>query len=203
MCGASALAAESATTTTTTTPMTTTTTTTEAESTSPFYLHADVGPAFMQDLSVKGDGHTAMNLGARGDIAFGYRICPDFALELEAGAIWNEPKGGGGDLYQMPLLLNGIWNIQTHSPVQPYIGIGVGGVATHIVVSDVGTDTDYRFGCQGSVGVKYAMCPRTELDLSYKFFTSPFEHEWTINGTTVKFNGLMTHAVLVSFIYKF
>jgi opacity protein-like surface antigen len=169
---------------------------------SPFYLHSDIGATYMQNL--KGPGGFAglsMNAGARGDIALGYSINECFAAEFETGAIWNSSEGNLIDIYQIPILLNGIWNIHTHSAWTPYIGAGVGGVATHFV-DRLGSDTDFTFAYQGMVGIKYAMCPRSELDLSYKFLGS-LDHEFSVGPFTDKFDGFMTHAVLLSFIVKF
>src|SRR5262245_40299375 len=89
VCGTRALAAEQA-------------TKFEERPSSPFYLHSDVGPTYMQDLKFQGGGSQRMKAGVRGDIAFGYNINECFAAELETGAIWNRTEGSAIDFYQIP-----------------------------------------------------------------------------------------------------
>jgi opacity protein-like surface antigen len=157
----------------------------------------------MNDLKPKGGGGSAsFNTGARADVGLGYNINECFAVELETGVLWNEPKGGGGDLYQIPLLVNGIWNIQTHSAFTPYLGGGVGGAALKLDITDFGSDTAFTFAYQAIAGVKYALSEKLQLDLAYRFFGT-LEPEWTINSTTQKFDPLFNQSVVASVTFKF
>ena len=195
------------------------------------YLHADVGAAFVQDLTLRsstGSHHSSatakFDTAIRGDMAIGYNINDVWAVELESGVIWdsldNKPLRGGfsfpgsGDdeLYQIPILLNAIYKFPLKNSWTPYLGLGAGGVVSTLktlVLGDALTsarrlsDTDFTFAYQASAGVKYKISSHMEVDLGYKFFGT-LDHTWNGgDGFTVKSDEIFTHAVLASFTWRF
>lgn len=181
-----------------------------------FYVHADAGGVFMQDLtfharfgSQSGSFGTHFNPGARGDIAVGYNLTDSLAVEIETGALWNR-DGSSVDMYQIPLLENLVYRVHLKNGWTPYIGAGAGadfGIFNLPVIQPNGTlgtttSDDVTFGYQAKAGISYAISPRADLDLGYEFLGS-FEHHWDIGAIQYTTDKIYTHAVLLSFRWKF
>jgi opacity protein-like surface antigen len=193
-----------------------------------FYLHTDVGPAFVANGpthfvafsgsgATPGRGHFRTDDGIRGDLALGYHLTKSFALETEAGAIFNPGPGDRDTFYQIPVMLNIVYNIRLNDSWHAYLGAGAGGVismahsehmkaAFHSPI--VWDDSDWSPGYQAEAGIKYAFSRHIEIDLGYKFLgvdeynyrfgPVPFE-----NSELVRVNDLFTHSAQLSLTWKF
>ena len=177
------------------------------------YIHADVGPAFAQNttLTSGGSGTQTFKTGVRGDIAFGYDFNDHWAAELETGTIWNQADTIGGfsvsprtiDFYQFPMLVNGLYKVHWNNKWTAYGGGGAGGVATHVEATlPTFRDTDFTFAFQGEAGIAYSLSSHIDLDLGYKFLGS-LDHSFTYKGSTTTTDPFYTHAILLSFSWKF
>ena len=158
--------------------------------------------------------------GVRVDLSVGYNLTENWAVELESGFSYNELSQFGDftdpgyHLYQVPVLLNGIYKYSFNDKWQGYGGVGLGGVASILDLSSGGwgsDNTDYQFGYQAELGVKYHISANWECDLGYKFLGTT-DHEWTVNnGHPNSLNyrykdhldATMSHTILLSLTYKF
>src|SRR5437879_2082361 len=116
------------------------------------YLNLDAGAAWLQDV-----GTLSFDTGLRADAAFGYMATEALALEVEGGVVWNQAKGVGGDVYQIPVMLNGVWNIPVNTSWSGYIGAGAGGIWTDVETTSSGSSDDFVFGYQAMAGLKYKL----------------------------------------------
>jgi opacity protein-like surface antigen len=153
--------------------------------------------------------------GARVDFAFGHHLSDSVALEIEGGVAFNStdkmkvtvdtasgPVTGESkldlDFYQVPLLLNLVYNFPLQSNFKPYIGVGAGGIYTDIVPRHGDGEDNFTFAYQGMAGVNYAVSDSFSIGVGYKFLGTldqKFED--------VKTDMMMTHAVLLNFVFKF
>ena len=187
------------------------------------YVSGDVGAAWQQNVNAQGgNGTVNFDTGVRGDVTFGYNFCENFAAELETGVIANSINsiagntlssfGASADLYEIPILVNGIYRLPLKGGWTPYVGAGVGGAATYFTAKNVplfgfGSNssyksTDFTFAYQAEVGLKYAVGKNIDLGIAYKF-TGTTDHNWSDNGVTFKTDGTMAHAILATFTWKF
>ena len=193
------------------------------------YLDVAAGPAFLQNPTVQSSPYTGgqmdFDTGVRGDITLGYNICRSFAVELDAGVIWSSVNSITGnslstasasaDLYQVPLMVNAIYNVPLKGKLKPYIGAGIGvaigifdstGVpGLYFPVAGGSKDfnaTDTVFAYQVEVGLKYLLGKHAELGLAYKFFGTT-GYTWNANNSPLKVDGIITHAVTASFDWRF
>ena len=180
-----------------------------------FYLNADAGVSIIQDLNIKGGNSIELNPGARFDGAFGWQFSEPLAVEFETGITLNSVDriggvavssyGGSADIYQIPMLVNVVYTPPIQGKFKPFIGAGGGGIAT---VADLQTplgnvnDTDFTFGYQAFAGVRRTLSRRAEIGLVYKFMGS-LDHSWSSGGVTLKTDAMFTHALLLSFSWKF
>jgi len=180
-----------------------------------YYLNVDAGASLVQDLNIKGGNTIQLNPGGRIDGAFGWQFFKSLAAEFETGFTLNSVDkigdvsvssyGGSADIYQIPLLVNLVYTPSIHGKIKPYIGAGVGGIAT---VADMQTplgnvnDTDFTFGYQGFAGARWELSPCADIGLAYKFMGS-LDHSWSSRGVTLKTDPMFTHAFLLSFRWKF
>ena len=186
------------------------------------YVNVDAGPSFLHDVKIKdaGGARAKFDVGLRSDISVGYRFSESCAGEIETGLIWNSVRrigttvppptpGGGGyaayqrgdaDLYQIPLLANALYFVRCPklSALQPYVGVGVGGIATvldsEFPAGDV-NDTDFTFAYQAFTGVKYACTDRISIGAAYKFLGT-LDHHWEGSGLDVRTRSIFTHAIV-------
>lgn len=195
------------------------------------YLNADLGVSFIQDVTIKNSlgAKATFDPGVAAIFCLGYHLNDSWAAEFETGVMWNSidkvtalsvsSLNAGGDLYQIPFKLNLIYNVPTKNSWTPYFGVGAGCMASilHGNARDVSpapviaspnfgsgefNDTDFTFAYQAIAGLKYKISERAQVDLGYKFFGT-LDHSWSDNGVTFKTEGIYTHAVLLSFTWKF
>jgi len=180
-----------------------------------YYLNIDAGVSLVQNLNIKGGNTIELNPGARFGGAFGWQFSQPLAAEFETGLTLNSVDkiggvavssyGGRADIYQIPMLVNLVYTLPVQGKIKPYIGVGGGGIAT---VADMQTplggidDTDFTFGYQGFVGVKWALSERADVGLGYKFLAS-LDHSWSSRGVTLKTDAAFTHSLMLSFCWKF
>jgi len=148
------------------------------------YMSLDVGVALQSDIEVKQVGGSSLSgvdlqfdTGLRFDIASGYHFTERFAAELSVGYVFNSvdavtgaaPAGFGvdADLFQLPVMVNLLYKVQSELPIEPFLGGGAGGVLSVFSNSNA-TREEFSFGYQGFVGLKYRMTPRTEFTAVYK-----------------------------------
>lgn len=189
-----------------------------------YYVDFKVGPAFVQNDSIQtsqfgNHGNIHFDTGVRADVGFGYHLCRDFAVELQTGVSRNTVDsmagnllsdfGSSADFYQIPVLVNGIYQFPLHGKFKPYIGAGVGGEAGFFHQTNVpGTtgrdfnDQDLVFAYQGVVGFKYILGEHLDLGLAYEFLGTA-DHQWSDLGVNLKTDGTMTHAVLATLSWQF
>lgn len=87
---------------------------------------------------------------------------------------------GDGDIGATSFMLNGYWDLETGSPVVPYLGGGIG--VANIAYNDVSffdpdfgevrfaDDDDTVFAYQLAAGIAFALNPTMTLDLGYRYF---------------------------------
>lgn len=194
-----------------------------------FYIHADVGPSFVQDIKLTAgpQSHTmGLDPGVRGDLALGYTFCDSWAAEVEAGVAQNDIDSIGhatitdSDFRQIPVLANLVYKINLAQQFRANLGVGVGGdftrVETDVLSSEDGffhrsVNNDAAFAFQGTAGLAWSLSPHAHIDLDYKFLGTLDRH-WFIGGLggnavtegeTVSTGLIYTHAVLLSFSWSF
>ena len=180
------------------------------------YVTGDMGAALEQSLRIRGGGDLInFNTGIRGDVALGYHVNSWLAAEFASGVIWNSGDTIGGatfssfgaamDLYQIPVMGNGVFSSPEWHGLKAYAGGGLGGVAGMLDFQrPLGAirDTDFTFSYQAFAGLNYRLSPRMELGLGYKFLQTG-DHDWAENGVTLKTQGSGTHSITLSFTWNF
>jgi opacity protein-like surface antigen len=176
-----------------------------------FYLNGDVGVNFASRLgSGVPDDSTELNPGVRGDLAIGYAIGlgHHFALapEFEAGAIYNsfgngfyggQSTSGGGDLVQVPLLINLVLSYQINPRWSVYGGFGVGVEYSEASVNNSNgslafTDDQGGLAVQVKAGIQYRLGPG-ELGLSYEY----------LNYAAIFYNNVNNNNIAASYTIHF
>jgi opacity protein-like surface antigen len=182
-----------------------------------WYLSSDAGMNMMP--GIRGGQQTAaaraaedpdvrLNPGLRWGLEGGYRfsLAPKLTLgaELESGILWNSlssiRSGSGesatsGDLYQIPILANAVFNYHIDKWV-PYVGVGGG--LDGVELNKNGTHTDFGPAMQGMAGVRYQLTEKTELGLGYKYLDAFSEK---LNG--FRASSVQSHAFSLSFTFHF
>jgi opacity protein-like surface antigen len=195
------------------------------------YLHGDIGPAFFQSAPTMSRtvtpetgsfgtiqrGHTDFDTEIRADLSLGYHLTKCFSLEAEAGIIWDPNEDEDNYFYQIPVMLNGIYQIPLGHSWNVYLGAGAGAVIakTHSVFRQaafqtalVFDDSDWSAGYQAEAGIKYALSRHVDIDLGYKFlgiaqYDLQFNNVGSPGSEKITIDDLFIHSVQASFIFKF
>jgi opacity protein-like surface antigen len=176
-----------------------------------WYLKADAGPAFVQDINttstdIFGGTHTtriSFSTGVRLDLDCGYQIDRAWAVEGEVGYIYNATDfsnstgSGSSSFYQVPVMVNGIYTAPVDWFVKPYGGLGVG-----VVVSGLDNLEDVTAAGQVIVGAKCKLSQRWDAGLAYRFLATS-SHDWNGIFTSTEGSGTLTHSVVATVGFKF
>jgi hypothetical protein len=140
------------------------------------YLHADLGISLLQDTAeIKGKP------GARFSLGPGYTLHSDpvfaVAAQFETGVIYNPihtdlltfpGNRRSANLFQVPFLVDIVYEFHLWPCLVPYVGAGGGGVYRDFSNSSNSShSTDPAF--QAMTGVRFQLCPCQELGIGYKF----------------------------------
>lgn len=134
-------------------------------------LHAE-GLYFTGDagIAITDARGASIDTGARFSLGVGYDLWKagevTIAAELDSALIYNSiaPSSGGGDLYQLPLVVG----LAATMPLCPKsdVSVGIGGGGAY--VSGPGADeTDGAF--QASIALRYKFSSKLELGVNYKY----------------------------------
>lgn len=202
------------------------------------YFKLDAGLSLVQDIKVKNGSlddfnsiapeygvgvdkvKFKMDPGFRFDLVGGYNISEAFALELEAGVLFNavdairvsgsvDGSSGSGEvdlddldldmyLWQFPILINGVYTFQTGSKFKPFLGVGVGGIFTVMDGDETGSECDFTFAYQGMAGLNYELSEWVDLGLTYKFLGT-LDQEFD----DVETDPILSHSFLLSLTWRF
>lgn len=175
------------------------------------YVGMEAGGAFVQDTRLSALGYNIslnMNTGFRFDLPIGYRFNDWFSVEFAPGFIYNTIESvqsgngialDGGNLIQVPLLVNFIVTIPTDSPFEPYFGGGVGGLYANIDSKILDDQYDsWACGYSGLAGLNYHVDQDISFGLSYKF-TGTSNQNWYPGVTTQTY----TQSVEVTGTFRF
>ena len=182
-----------------------------SSSDSKIFLNVNLGANILADSDFGGGSDNAQwNTGTRVDISFGYFVAPNLSVGAETGWTWNELDNAGStsvDLYQIPILATVVY----HIPLQdehwkPYVGAGVGGVSSMLVIDTPGNDDTgnaFAFAYQLKVGIAYAINQDWLVDFGYKFM-GVAEHDWdTDEFGDIQGGALYNHSLQASFTFNF
>jgi len=149
------------------------------------HLQEFVGPVSGQDLK--------LSPGFQMDLGFGYRPLPWLTVGPEFGMIFNSVEAFGDfsyhdtSLFQMPIMATLTLEPPNTGRLVPYIGGGIGGVASFLTFGangdwePDGTGSDFVLGFEAFAGFRYRVGPHTSLGVVYRFLaTEPqnWDVEW-------------------------
>jgi opacity protein-like surface antigen len=178
------------------------------------YFSLDIGPTLQSDLevrSVAGDPADGVSInfdpGVRFDVGWGYHVTEHFGAELSLGIMYNavdsvSGSGLGGfgsevDLFQVPIMVNALYKVRSDIPIEPFFGVGLGGVFS--VISNSSTSEDeFAFGYQGFLGLKYKLSSQTELTAVYKILGTT-----DLDFTAFETKGILAHTLALGFRCSF
>lgn len=122
------------------------------------YIAGRVGPLwFIEDLE-------DLDVGLNAELAFGYRVLPFLAFEIQSGYLWGEVDDTvDGELWGVPIVAN----VKLIIPIlilEIYAGVGIGGyyIDTEATLANVSIEEeDFVFGGNAFVGVGVVLGPVT------------------------------------------
>jgi opacity protein-like surface antigen len=114
--------------------------------------------------------------------------------------------GIGGNLTQVPLLVNFILTIPTGSPWEPLIGGGLGGIYSNLYLSELpgggsSSASAWSFGYSGLAGLNYHINQDVSLGFKYKF-TGTAGQNWNDDLKSFSTN-TFTQSVEASATFRF
>lgn len=162
------------------------------------YMTMQAGGTWVEDADVEYDGVSPADLTLEAEFDAGYRLAAalgyDYGLlRLEGEFAYRENDvdsfsgrflgtpfafAADGDVSATSFMFNGFWDLETGSPMTPYLGAGIGlaNVSYDDVVDDVGApfidDDDTVLAFQFAAGLAFEVTPVLTLDLGYRYFAT-------------------------------
>lgn len=153
-----------------------------------FFFSADAGANIVQNFDLGGGARLELDPGSRLDVGFGYTFLANEQVSLGAGGdvgfLYNSMKNGvaasgaktpiRGDLWQTPFLAKLVARFNPDSFVQPFVGVGGGGVYTATETRRIGGTRVFIKGdetdpaVEGIAGLKFRLNDQMAVGLAYK-----------------------------------
>jgi len=164
-------------------------------------LRLDMGGTIPQDARLTRFGDPVsgqfmkLSPGFQMDFAFNYKLTPWLAIGPELGFLYNSVNSFGDFsyhdtyLFQMPIMANITLEYPMAGRLVPYVGAGIGGVATALTFGEDyywgpdGIGTDFTLGFQAFAGLNYRFNPSTSLGVMYRFLYTDSE-DWDVEWWT-------------------
>jgi len=130
------------------------------------YLGAGAGLNFLNDLDLSAGGDVDTDLGWVGIGALGFRLGNGIRTELEGGYRFNDGDiaGVSSNVQTWSAMANLLYDWDTGTALEPYLGVGLGAVNTEIA-----NDTEWAFAYQGIAGIGYEVNDWVEPFIDYRF----------------------------------
>lgn len=160
-----------------------------AHATEGWYGRADLGYSTGGEFDIgTGNGYSWGSPDLEADmsqhIGLGYAFMNGLRVEGEVGHRWNEMEtipsmDFGGDVHAWSAFLNVFYDFNRSSNVNPYIGVGVGGVRLNMNGNDGGPparsfdDEDTVLGYQALAGIGIGVTDQLTLDVGYRAMWAP------------------------------
>lgn len=167
-----------------------------------FYIKAEAGPSFLQDIrSQLGPDRFSLKsaTGFRLDLMSGYQLSDYFAVEVNSGVVRNELETSiPTDYYQIPLMLNAVAGLPRGEKLKPNVGFGLGGVAVVTDNEGVENRSGFAFGLQTTAGIEYKISTVCSLECGYKFlYVEP------VRLGTAELGPGYSHSVMLGIRFRF
>ena len=157
-----------------------------AHATEGWYGRADVGYSFEgeSDHTENGGVGFDFNLDHETDwsqhLGLGYAFSNNFRLEGELAHRFNQYEVNGtgfddGDVHAWSAMANLFYDFNRGGRIEPYVGVGVGGVRFNNTVRDGAItmgEEDTVLGYQGLLGVAIGLTEQLDLDIGYRYFAA-------------------------------
>lgn len=180
-----------------------------------FYIGGGAGYVFQNDSDLRGTGSNfsvEFDGGYAAMIQGGYQY--GNGIRTEAELTWRHNNANNinsidaqGDNMSWAMMLNALYDIETGTPLTPYVGAGIGFTWINVdKVTSPGTlmvdDDNTAFAVQGILGASYKMDPQYSFFADYRYLTALDPKFKTGTGRSVEAD-YNTSTVMVGMRYAF
>jgi OOP family OmpA-OmpF porin len=187
-----------------------------------WYVGIEGGANWIQDVNVTGvsvsgstfPGSASFDTGWAVLATVGYAFHNHFRLEGEAGYRHNKldahgttsgsPTTGHGEMNELSLMANVLYDIPLGSRMTFTLGAGAGGDRANLKTDSGLDDSQWAFAYQGIAGLAYDLSAHTQLTLNYRYFrvSSP-TFDAPLGLGQIEFDDLQKHTVTLGLRYSF
>jgi OmpA-OmpF porin, OOP family len=183
----------------------------------PWYVSVGAGAAWYLDQKVTGapSGKISTDTGYTGNVSIGRYIDDIRVVRLELETLYSDADannfGGAkisGDIANLGVMLNLLYDIHTDSSWIPYIGGGIGyghvdmnNITQNGVVAIDGTDDTFAY--QFKAGIAYQFNPSMAVTAGYRFYATNNLSFGGQPGGTVKTEGVKLQGAELGFRFHF
>jgi outer membrane protein OmpA-like peptidoglycan-associated protein len=140
---------------------------------------SDNDATFSTSLGALGPASVEFDTGWAGIATAGYAFENNWRLEGELGYRHNDidainglPNTAGGELNSSSLMMNALYDIPVTDRMTLSLGAGAGAVHAEFDDGVIDQDEDTSFAYQGIAGISYAVSPRMDLTMNYRYLRS-------------------------------
>ena len=178
------------------------------------YLKFDMGPNYIRKVrqeftTMSFDRDMDASFGVRGSVAEGIVVNRFFAVEVEAGALWNQLDEPVDWMLQVPLLANLVVRYQCRAGWTAFVGIGGGAaglIANTSTFEEQDNDIAIVSAWQGTAGINYSINDGFSVGVVYKYLgigNAKFEFDAGGTQQNLRLKNVDNHYAGVQFNYSF
>ncbi|MBI1213795.1 MAG: outer membrane beta-barrel protein [Alphaproteobacteria bacterium] len=190
-----------------------------------WYVGIEGGANWVDDVDVQIVGPSGFSSTTRATASFdtgwavlatvGYAFHNHFRLEGEVGyrhnkidtvlARFSSTTGIAGDLDELSLMANVIYDIQLGSKTTLSLGVGAGADRAKLdTTANFFDDEDWGFAYQGIVGLAYNLSSKTQLTLNYRYFrVNDLSFDGALGLAAINTDDVTKHTVTLGLRYSF
>lgn len=134
---------------------------------------------FSTSLPTSGPARIEFDTGWAGIATVGYALRGNWRIEAEGGYRHNDidtingtANSAGGELNTTSLMGNVLYDIPLTERMTVSLGAGAGAIHSEFDDGVIDQDEDISFAYQGIAGLSYAISPRTDLTMNYRYLRS-------------------------------
>jgi outer membrane protein OmpA-like peptidoglycan-associated protein len=130
------------------------------------YLGAGAGINFANDLDLSAGNELDSDIGWAGIGTIGFRFGNGVRTELEGGYRFNDGdiNGISANTETWSAMANLLYDLETGTILEPYIGVGLGAVNT-----EMANDSEWAFAYQGIAGMNFEVNDWVEPFIDYRY----------------------------------
>jgi opacity protein-like surface antigen len=158
------------------------------------YVQGSAGGSFAPWLDIRGVGYkmnTGYNVGVSAGLRLTHFLGPNWDLRGDIMHTQNQYECCSAHLGGTSFMASLLYHFDIDSKIEPYVGVGLGGVAVNYGAMGGSHETKTSFGGQALAGVEYPLMGRFSLFGEYRYLMAKTTNFQSVGRVEYKTHNVM------------